>query len=79
MHGTSTVNLRFPIPFATSMKHGMNRYLERLQAALARHHRYRQTVFELSSCSDRDLDDLGIARSDIHRIAREAQRMEREA
>jgi uncharacterized protein YjiS (DUF1127 family) len=32
--------------------------------------RYRETVRELSKLSDRELDDLGIARSDITSIAR---------
>lgn len=33
---------------------------------------YNQTVFELSACSDRELADMGIVRSDIRRLAREA-------
>ncbi len=33
---------------------------------------YLRTLRELSSCTDRELDDLGIARGDIYRIAREA-------
>ncbi|MBT9371730.1 DUF1127 domain-containing protein [Rhizobium sp. CSW-27] len=32
--------------------------------------KYRQTVTELGRMSNRELNDLGIARSDIHRIAR---------
>ncbi|KAB1077081.1 DUF1127 domain-containing protein [Methylobacterium soli] len=32
--------------------------------------RYRETVQELSRLSNRDLDDLGISRSEIRRIAR---------
>lgn len=36
--------------------------------------RYKRTVSELASLSDRDLADLGIARSDIPRLAREATR-----
>lgn len=36
--------------------------------------RYRQTVSELSSLTDRDLADLGISRSDIRRIASESVR-----
>ena len=31
---------------------------------------YRQTVNELSSLTNRELNDLGISRSDIHRVAR---------
>ncbi|SIQ88742.1 protein of unknown function [Rhizobium sp. RU35A] len=32
--------------------------------------KYRQTVTELGRMSNRELNDLGIARSDIHRVAR---------
>jgi len=34
--------------------------------------KYRQTVTELGRMSTRELHDLGIDRSDIHRVAREA-------
>ncbi|MET0600257.1 MAG: DUF1127 domain-containing protein [Mesorhizobium sp.] len=34
--------------------------------------RYRETVKQLASLSSRELDDLGIARSEIHRVARQA-------
>lgn len=34
--------------------------------------KYRQTVSELSSLSNRDLADLGISRGDIRRIASES-------
>ncbi|HMQ41621.1 MAG TPA: DUF1127 domain-containing protein [Paracoccus sp. (in: a-proteobacteria)] len=44
----------------------------RLQEARARRAVYRQTVAELSSLSSRELDDLGIHRSMITRIASEA-------
>mgnify|MGYP001812053894 CR=1 FL=1 len=43
-----------------------------LQELNIRRKSYNQTVFELSWCSDRDLSDLGIARCDIRRLAREA-------
>ena len=33
---------------------------------------YRQTVNELSRLSNRELNDLGIARSEIHSVARRA-------
>ncbi|WP_083861347.1 DUF1127 domain-containing protein [Microvirga lotononidis] len=36
------------------------------------YHLYRKTVRELAQLSDRDLADLGIARYDISRVAREA-------
>jgi uncharacterized protein YjiS (DUF1127 family) len=32
---------------------------------------YRQTVRELTQLSDRELDDLGVARFDIARVARD--------
>jgi uncharacterized protein YjiS (DUF1127 family) len=35
---------------------------------------YLQTVRELSSCTDRELRELGIERADIGHIAREAAR-----
>jgi len=34
--------------------------------------KYRQTVSELGRMTNRELHDLGIDRSDIHRVAREA-------
>lgn len=33
---------------------------------------YRTNVRELDGCTDRELSDLGIARSDIRRVARQA-------
>jgi uncharacterized protein YjiS (DUF1127 family) len=36
--------------------------------------KYRQTVSELGRMTNRELHDLGIDRSDIHRVAREATR-----
>ncbi len=33
---------------------------------------YNQTLFELNSLSDRDLSDLGLSRSTIAQVAREA-------
>ena len=44
----------------------------RIDAAQRRRKSYRNTVFELSQLSDRDLSDLGIARCDIRRLARES-------
>ncbi len=34
--------------------------------------RYRETVRELAQLNDRELDDLGIGRWDIHAVARSA-------
>ena len=39
--------------------------------AAARRAKYRETFSELSASSDRDLNDIGIARSDIRRLAME--------
>lgn len=36
--------------------------------------KFRQTVNELSRMSNRELADLGIARADIHSVARQAVR-----
>jgi uncharacterized protein YjiS (DUF1127 family) len=41
---------------------------------IQRWNRYSRTVSELSHLSNRELSDLGIARSDISRVAREAAR-----
>ncbi len=36
--------------------------------------RYNRTVTELQALTNRELADLGIARADIHRVARDAAR-----
>jgi len=48
--------------------------IEALRAQRARQAAFRQTYDELAALSDRELADLGIARSDIADIAREAAR-----
>jgi uncharacterized protein YjiS (DUF1127 family) len=45
---------------------------DRIVQFLHRHRLESQTRVELSQLSDRDLADLGIARSDIRRLARES-------
>ena len=50
--------------FATFFKMG--------KEALERRRVYLQTVAELTNLSDRDLNDLGLARANISAIAREA-------
>lgn len=45
-----------------------------LKSRYSRWQRYNRTVKELETLSNRDLADLGISRSDIGRIAREAVR-----
>lgn len=46
--------------------------VEGLRAYREKRARIRQTYAELAACSDRELDDMGIHRSEIGRIAREA-------
>lgn len=45
---------------------------KQIRMALAKRGVYNTTRRELSALSDRDLTDLGIARCDINRLAREA-------
>lgn len=46
-------------------------WFESLRCYFERRRKIASTVFELNHCSDRELSDLGIARCDIPRIARE--------
>ncbi len=46
--------------------------VKQFKDAMARRQLYTQTLFELNSLSDRDLTDLGVHRSDITALAREA-------
>jgi uncharacterized protein YjiS (DUF1127 family) len=45
---------------------------EVLKSRISAWKRYNRTVSELNALSNRDLADLGIARSDIQRVARSA-------
>ncbi len=45
---------------------------EALKSRVSNWKRYNRTVAELSALSNRDLADLGIARTDIQSIARQA-------
>ena len=49
-----------------------NQKRTQIQTALAKRKVYHATHSELSALSDRDLQDLGILRGDINRLAREA-------
>lgn len=55
--------------------HALTRRAAALRAAMAaaraRRAAYRRTFAELDQLSDRELSDIGIARCDIHRLARE--------
>ncbi len=47
----------------------MNVY-SNIRSALHRRRAYSRTLSELESLSNRELNDLGLARSDIYRVAR---------
>jgi uncharacterized protein YjiS (DUF1127 family) len=53
----------------------MQRNKSTLYQRYRRWRRYRETVRELQSLSPHELNDLGIRRGDISRLAREASRM----
>lgn len=44
----------------------------RLRQAMARRRIYRRTLYELAHSTDRELKDMGIARSEIVRLARDS-------
>jgi uncharacterized protein YjiS (DUF1127 family) len=48
--------------------------LQRAIDWFAEQQRYRRTLNELSALSDRELEDIGITRSDIERVARRCAR-----
>ena len=45
-----------------------------VKTRVTRWQRYNRTISELQGLNNRELADLGIARTDIHRLAREATR-----
>jgi uncharacterized protein YjiS (DUF1127 family) len=73
------MNVRLTMAYVNSTRAPAVSFSDRLNALvkvasdmIARRKIYTQTVFELSSLSDRDLADLGISRTQIGKIAREA-------
>lgn len=46
----------------------------RLRAAWQQHRLYRRTLAEMRALSDRELADLGLNRTELRRVAREAVR-----
>ena len=71
----STVNLRQPLSYPGLASHALKWAEEALGRAVEAwrlYVRYRKSVDEMEKLSDRTLSDLGISRSDIRRIAREA-------
>ena len=62
------------MPFDGSLAFG-NRFLGRIRKRLASERRYRRSLAELRTLSDRELTDLGMSAYDLPRIARsEAER-----
>ena len=63
------------LTWSKTILNGLQAYFSTLrsagEAASLRRAKYRQTYAELSVLSDRDLNDIGIARSDIRRLATE--------
>ena len=72
--GVPSNNLSLPFPvqpkqslvrrFASRAVEAGQRFAEQLRA----YHRYRATFDELASLDDRQLADIGVSRSEIHRI-----------
>jgi uncharacterized protein YjiS (DUF1127 family) len=58
---------------------GVGRLIKTVASWSARSRAYHQTVSELEMLSDRDLADIGVARSDIPAIARDAAKAARAA
>lgn len=48
--------------------------MQKIRNFIRNYKSYRNTVRELSNLSDRELNDLGISRCDIPRIAKESNR-----
>lgn len=72
---TTTLDETVVIPNDTGRSGYMMETLQRrIFAPLRRYAEYSRIVAELSEFRDRDLRDMGIARTDIKRIAREGSR-----
>ncbi len=63
--------LSTPTAASLTLSSRYRQLVDRLRDMRARRKRFNDTMAELSSLSQRELADLGIARSDISRIARE--------
>lgn len=50
----------------------LTRFARTIGSSLRRYHLYHRTIAELNSLGDRELADLGIARGDIRKIARDS-------
>jgi uncharacterized protein YjiS (DUF1127 family) len=56
---------------ATGQQLGFSMFVSFILSKIRAYNLYRQTVRELTQLSDRELDDLGVARFDIARVARD--------
>lgn len=65
----TTTRVKVSAANPTAGQHG---WLTRLGAYFERRREVKKTIRELDACSDRELRDLGIFRSDIEAIARKA-------
>ena len=71
MSNTTFINYDFRLPAGRSISGSFSEIRPRFADWLLRQRRYRETVYELSQCSDRELQDIGIPRSNIRQLARE--------
>lgn len=78
MAWTNPYTLEPHFPFSAQIISAAGQCRKALHEWTERRKIYRQTLFELSVCTDRQLKDLGIVRCDIGRIAHEAMQKAKE-
>lgn len=54
-----------------SLRRGLSHWITDAKSAFEKRGIYNRTLNELESLTTRELDDLGLASADLHRIARE--------
>ncbi len=59
---------------ARSRRGSAGLFLGRLSGWIAEQRRYRRTLAELSTLTDRELDDIGLNRGDLESVARRSSR-----
>ncbi len=59
---------------ARGTRSGGDSLLQRLASWFAEQRRYRRTLAELSTLTDRELDDIGVDRGDLEFVARRSAR-----
>ena len=67
----------YDLPEANGVLNGVRRFARNVAVWSAERRAYNDAVHELSALSDRDLADIGIARADIHSVARDAAKAKR--